>query len=183
MIRFVDVGTQINLDDEDYIKEFCFFNTRVDMFVDYGQDCMWETVSEFIEAYEGDELNRYVGLIPRDWPAGDWTILINNLSVELVDEFCVRQRYYKPGSLMNKTTYKWTKLENEKVDALFNFAHTIATHSRSRSFAAHHIDDRLGVRYFMNTDGMFDKSIKELEKDKEKFLKEWDKENPKPRRK
>lgn len=63
MIRFIRIGDQII----DGANEFAFYDTTTDTFRNFSGISTWETVEEFIECYEGDELDRYLNLIPKDW--------------------------------------------------------------------------------------------------------------------
>jgi len=63
MIRFIDLGDQIC----EGSKDFDFYNTINDQFVRFNGVQTWETTEEFIEDYNGDELDRYLSLIPKSY--------------------------------------------------------------------------------------------------------------------
>lgn len=53
MIRFIDLGKQIAVDESDpeYPRQFCFFNTIDDQFLIYDGEQVWETWEEFDRAW------------------------------------------------------------------------------------------------------------------------------------
>lgn len=71
MIRFIDIGSQIGLDDE-WPRTFAFYNTVPDMFIDLGgSGCQtWESWKDFEEDWllsdRSQPLERFRGLCP-DW--------------------------------------------------------------------------------------------------------------------
>jgi hypothetical protein len=68
MKRFIDLGDQTgNIDYEAGEREFAFYCTVVDKFETFSGNQTWATKQEFIEDYVGDELQRFLGLIPLDW--------------------------------------------------------------------------------------------------------------------
>lgn len=62
MIRFIDLTGQIYLDDEE--KCFAFFDTVRDKFCEFSGCQQWDSIEEFKNDYTGDEVNRYLSLIP-----------------------------------------------------------------------------------------------------------------------
>lgn len=64
MKRFIDLGTQIMLSGD---KEFSFFCTITDTFEDFNGEQTFESIADFESYYEGEELDRYLSLIPKDW--------------------------------------------------------------------------------------------------------------------
>jgi len=50
MIRFVDLGKQIGLDEE-WPREFAYFDTIVDLFVKVNDEHLWASWDEFKESY------------------------------------------------------------------------------------------------------------------------------------
>lgn len=68
MKRFIDLGDQTgNIDYEAGEREFAFYCTVKDVFETFSGSQTWTTRQEFIEDYEGDELKRFLGLIPSNW--------------------------------------------------------------------------------------------------------------------
>jgi len=68
MKRFIDLGDQTgNTDPESVEKEFAFYCTVKCMFETFSGSQTWSTRQEFIEDYKGDELERFLGLIPSNW--------------------------------------------------------------------------------------------------------------------
>ena len=53
MIRFVDIGDQITLDGT---KEFAWFDTIVDRFIEFNGTHVWDCWEVFEEDYEHDEI-------------------------------------------------------------------------------------------------------------------------------
>ena len=66
MKRFIDIGCQTGNTDEG-VKEFCFFDTVRDVFEVFSGESCFTSKKEFIEYFDGDDLERYLGLIPEDW--------------------------------------------------------------------------------------------------------------------
>lgn len=62
MIRFINLGTQIN--DE---NEFAFFDTVTDSFCKFAGTQTWKSIYDFKLDYFGDDLDRYLKLIPPNW--------------------------------------------------------------------------------------------------------------------
>lgn len=63
MIRFIDLGDQIT----DGYNEFSFYDTTIEKFREFQGVQIWGSVEDFTKDYEGDELERYLRLIPNDW--------------------------------------------------------------------------------------------------------------------
>lgn len=66
MKRFIDIGEQTGNTDEG-VLEFCFFDTASDVFEKFNGKSCFSSVKEFRECYDGDDLDRYLRLIPNDW--------------------------------------------------------------------------------------------------------------------
>lgn len=66
MKRFIDIGTQTG-EQEEGVKEFAFYCTVIGEFESHGISMTWATKQEFIDDYEGNELGRYLILIPDGW--------------------------------------------------------------------------------------------------------------------
>lgn len=62
MIRFIDISGQIT----DDVKEFSFYDTTIDKFIE-GESGMqtWSSVEDFIDDYNGNQLERFLSLIPK----------------------------------------------------------------------------------------------------------------------
>jgi hypothetical protein len=68
MKRFIDLGSQTgNIDESKGEKEFAFYCTSLDKFETFSGCQTWFTRQDFINDYEGNELNRFLKLIPSDW--------------------------------------------------------------------------------------------------------------------
>lgn len=72
MIRFIDIGTQAGTDDE-WPREFSFWNTVSDQFIELAGSQMWAHWFEFETDYQADYLagnplsypiNRFLALCP-----------------------------------------------------------------------------------------------------------------------
>ena len=87
MKRFIDLGEQI-LEGE---RCFAWFNTVVDQFEEYGGVQAWQTWAEFEQDCGGDDLLRYRGLFPADWPNIEG-LSEDRADVELLPDFCDIQR-------------------------------------------------------------------------------------------
>lgn len=63
MIRFIDLRHH----HEDMGERFAFWDTVTNRFIEDDMKCQaWETIGEFAQGYQGDELDRFVGLTP-EW--------------------------------------------------------------------------------------------------------------------
>ncbi|HCM34119.1 hypothetical protein [Chryseobacterium sp.] len=70
MIRFIDLTGQIYQDDEE--KSFAFFDTVRDQFCEFSGCQRWDTVGEFKDDYIGDDINRFLNLIPSSFKNYEW---------------------------------------------------------------------------------------------------------------
>lgn len=68
MIRFIDLDTQLYSIDEPRFREFAFFCTTIWRFETHSDTQTWTTREDFIRDYEGHNLQRYLRLIPPEWP-------------------------------------------------------------------------------------------------------------------
>jgi hypothetical protein len=69
MIRFVDVGRQLGLDEE-WPRQFAFFNTVTDTFVSFRGIQVWDSRANFELDFDYDsgwKLSRFTEKIPDDW--------------------------------------------------------------------------------------------------------------------
>jgi hypothetical protein len=70
MIRFIDVGSQVGL-DETWPRQFSFWDTVTDRYIELDGEQMWSTWAEFEETYLGaasrpHNLERFKSLCP-EW--------------------------------------------------------------------------------------------------------------------
>lgn len=63
MIRFIDLSNQI-IEGE---KEFAFYNTVTGKFFEFSDSQTWDCIEDFITDFTGDDLNRFILLIPENW--------------------------------------------------------------------------------------------------------------------
>ena len=63
MIRFINLGHQLDIDDE-LSPSFAFFDTVCDKFCEFSGEQVWRTVEDFLEGYDSDDVDRYLRLIP-----------------------------------------------------------------------------------------------------------------------
>lgn len=63
MIRFIDLKKQI----QDEEPEFAFYCTVKDVFETFSHCQTWLSIDEFKQDYDGDDLERYLQLIPEDF--------------------------------------------------------------------------------------------------------------------
>ena len=63
MIRFINLTDQIT----DDVQEFAFFDTVTATFCTFSGTQTWRNVDDFILDYDGDELQRYLKLIPDEF--------------------------------------------------------------------------------------------------------------------
>lgn len=66
MKRFIDIGEQTG-NTKEGVKEFAFYCTHFDGFETHSENMTWTSIEEFTKDYEGDELERYLRLIPKNW--------------------------------------------------------------------------------------------------------------------
>jgi hypothetical protein len=81
MIRFIDLGRQIDADDQEESPRFAFWNTCMGEFEEFNSSQTWESREEFIDDFKSEEggplltpqdytrLARRLALIPPSWPA------------------------------------------------------------------------------------------------------------------
>ncbi len=62
MVRFVYLSDQI----VEGIREFAFYNTTIDRFMEFSGCQTWQSVEDFIKDYDGNELQRFVRLMNLD---------------------------------------------------------------------------------------------------------------------
>jgi hypothetical protein len=74
MIRFVDLGKQLGLDEE-WPRQFAFFDTLTDIFLSFNGEQVFSSMQEFKDAFDFDmrdnpsdnrPLSRFTSLCP-DW--------------------------------------------------------------------------------------------------------------------
>lgn len=63
---FVNVGKQIYNEFEDN-NQFCFYCTVLDKFESFSDELLFETLEQFESHYDGDDIERYVSLIPSNF--------------------------------------------------------------------------------------------------------------------
>ncbi len=69
MKRFIDIGHQMYLGDNEP-KQFAFYCTVIDRFEQFAGEDVWYHTDDFTKDYleaGGDELERYLGLIPDEF--------------------------------------------------------------------------------------------------------------------
>lgn len=71
MIRFINLKGQIYLDDSIC---FAFYNTVNDRFCTFNESQVWDSIDEFAADYEGNDLKRFISLIPGDVLAAPRTV-------------------------------------------------------------------------------------------------------------
>lgn len=68
MKRFIDLGDQTgNVDHESGEREFAFYCTTIDQFESFGFCQTWTSIEDFKQDFEGDDIERYLNLIPEDF--------------------------------------------------------------------------------------------------------------------
>ncbi len=60
MIRFIDLGKQIGLDEE-WSRQFAFFNTIPDKFLEIGGDHVWDSFAELDDSLRIECKNTFEG--------------------------------------------------------------------------------------------------------------------------
>ena len=57
MMRFIDLGKQIAVDetDPDYPREFAFYNTVDDSFLRFNSGSTWESWNDFLSDFDGSQ--------------------------------------------------------------------------------------------------------------------------------
>lgn len=66
MKRFIDIGKQTGNQDEG-VKEFCFFDTQVGMFESFNGESCWKSADDFFDDFDGNDIVRYLKLIPTEF--------------------------------------------------------------------------------------------------------------------
>ncbi len=78
MKRFIDLGHQIYNGDEG-LRCFTFYCTVNFSFETFSGSQVWKSIEEFKEDYTGDDIDRYLNLIPKDWN-NSWKDIIVTVS-------------------------------------------------------------------------------------------------------
>lgn len=80
MLIFIDLTGQYFGDAEEPKEQqktaFTFVDTSTDTFVRFNNDSVWTSVESFIEDYEGDQLARFLRLIPEELKTNVSKILV-----------------------------------------------------------------------------------------------------------
>ncbi len=79
MIRFIDLGKQIALDenDPDWSREFCFYDTITASFLRFDGQSVFDSVEDLLEQMDDEDaafMKRITSLIPKWVPRGKPTI-------------------------------------------------------------------------------------------------------------
>ena len=79
MIRFVDLGKQIAVDENDpeYLPDFCFYDTISACFITFSGQQIFNSHEDLLEQMEDEDpayMKRILGLIPNWVPRGKPTI-------------------------------------------------------------------------------------------------------------
>lgn len=53
MIRFIDLGNQVN----DFEENFAFFSTNTNQFIRFGVDDIFDSEADFLEAFEAEKFS------------------------------------------------------------------------------------------------------------------------------
>jgi|GEM_PF-2334607 len=98
MIRFIDLTGQIYLDDNE--GSFAFYDTVRDKFYEFSGCQLWDTIDEFKNDYTGDQIERFLSLIPSSFSKYEWKEI--KLSVE-GKEIEFKGIEYQKNKKLNKT--------------------------------------------------------------------------------
>jgi len=79
MIRFIDLGKQIALDenDPDWPREYCFYDTCLAQFLSFGGQSIFDSLEDLLEQMDEEDaayMKRITSLIPKWVPRGKPTI-------------------------------------------------------------------------------------------------------------
>lgn len=79
MIRFIDLGKQIALDenDPDWPREYCFYDTCMAQFVSFDGQQIFDSIADLEEQMDDDDpsyVKRILSLIPSWVPKGKRTV-------------------------------------------------------------------------------------------------------------
>lgn len=80
MIRFIDLGKQIALDETDpeWSRQFCFYDTCCAQFLYFDGQCIFDSWEDLIEQMDDSDaayMKRITGLIPHWVPRGKRTMV------------------------------------------------------------------------------------------------------------
>lgn len=64
MIRFLNLGSQISMEDGDV--DFAFYDTVADRILEFSGNQVWPSWADFELDYIGDDLERFRRLIPEE---------------------------------------------------------------------------------------------------------------------
>lgn len=63
MIRFINIGSQITDDN----NEFAFYDTTTDTFCSFSGSQKWDSVENFKQDFDGNDIDRFLRLIHHNW--------------------------------------------------------------------------------------------------------------------
>ncbi|RQO37964.1 hypothetical protein DBR39_13840 [Chryseobacterium sp. KBW03] len=83
MIRFIDLTGQIYLDEEEV--SFAFYDTVRNRFCEFSDTQCWDNIEEFINDYTGDDIERFLRLIPKNivYQWKDVMVQINGKTIDI----------------------------------------------------------------------------------------------------
>lgn len=110
MIRFIQLGDQITESNND----FAFYDTVTETFCTFSGFQRWNSVEEFYQDYDGDDVERFLNLIPKNWRCYWQDVKITILGQE-IDVAPIYQYTENKGKWQNIDA-----LEKQLKDALNN---------------------------------------------------------------
>lgn len=111
MKRFIDIGNQTE-EAQEGSKEFAFYDTVRGEFESHGGSMKWDSAEDFKLDYQGDEIERYLRLIPENFNKPQNTAPIKEFDNEQ------RTRYYglRKGDTVSITAFGNVKKNAEVFD-------------------------------------------------------------------
>lgn len=123
MKRFIDLGTQIYIDDESP-RAFAFYCTVRSVFDEFNGSQSWESVDEFKADFNGDkeDLERYLNLIPKNWGVTWKNVAISLMGKEIKGI----------TSISYSDCVEVSNLESDLIEALNNEDYELAAEIRDK---------------------------------------------------
>jgi hypothetical protein len=104
MKRFIDIAEQTG-NTKEGTKEFAFYCTHLDAFETHSENTTWTSSDEFAKDYKGDELERYLRLIPKNWNTNNITDGVFSL---------LEDRFIELNNIKKENKAKWNYYELDK---------------------------------------------------------------------
>lgn len=80
MIRYINLEGQIH-NSNNKKQSFAFFDTITDKFCEFSGNQYWDSLDEFKEDYTGNDIDRFLNLIPKQYSWKDVKVCIEGKQI------------------------------------------------------------------------------------------------------